>query len=142
GAEGGTQARPLPARNPALGDPPREHADAASRRGDHPLPRAGVLPRRRSSGRSRRFRRRTRARPTRARPRAHPALGAELTLAPDAVRSMFDRIAPVYDLMNRVMTVGLDGRWRRLTAEAAVRRGDRVLDAACGTGDLAVADPK
>jgi demethylmenaquinone methyltransferase/2-methoxy-6-polyprenyl-1,4-benzoquinol methylase len=55
---------------------------------------------------------------------------------------MFDRIAPVYDLMNRVMTVGLDGRWRRLTAEAAVRRGDRVLDAACGTGDLAVADLK
>lgn len=65
-----------------------------------------------------------------------------MTLAPDAVRSMFDRIAPVYDLMNRVMTMGLDGRWRRLTAEAAVRRGDRVLDAACGTGDLAVADLK
>ena len=40
-------------------------------------------------------------------------------LAPDAVRRMFDRIAPVYDLMNRVMTVGLDGRWRRLTAKAA-----------------------
>lgn len=55
---------------------------------------------------------------------------------------MFDRIAPVYDLMNRVMTVGLDGRWRRFTAEAAVRKGDRVLDAACGTGDLAVADLK
>jgi len=65
-----------------------------------------------------------------------------MTLAPDAVRSMFDRIAPVYDLMNRVMTVGLDGRWRRLTAESAVRKGDRVLDAACGTGDLAVADLK
>jgi demethylmenaquinone methyltransferase/2-methoxy-6-polyprenyl-1,4-benzoquinol methylase len=65
-----------------------------------------------------------------------------MTLAPDAVRSMFDRIAPVYDLMNRVMTAGLDGRWRRLTAEAAVRAGDRVLDAACGTGDLALADLK
>jgi demethylmenaquinone methyltransferase/2-methoxy-6-polyprenyl-1,4-benzoquinol methylase len=65
-----------------------------------------------------------------------------MTLAPDAVRSMFDRIAPVYDLMNRVMTVGLDGRWRRLTAQAVVREGDRVLDAACGTGDLAVADLK
>jgi demethylmenaquinone methyltransferase / 2-methoxy-6-polyprenyl-1,4-benzoquinol methylase len=60
-------------------------------------------------------------------------------LAPDAVRRMFDRIAPVYDLMNRVMTAGLDGRWRRLTAEAVVRPGDRVLDACCGTGDLAVA---
>ena len=60
-------------------------------------------------------------------------------LAPDAVRRMFDRIAPVYDVMNRVMTAGLDLRWRRLTAEAVVRRGDRVLDACCGTGDLAVA---
>jgi len=60
-------------------------------------------------------------------------------LAPDAVRSMFDRIAPVYDLMNRTMTAGLDQRWRRLTASAAVRPGDRVLDACCGTGDLAVA---
>jgi demethylmenaquinone methyltransferase / 2-methoxy-6-polyprenyl-1,4-benzoquinol methylase len=63
-----------------------------------------------------------------------------MTLAPDAVRTMFDRIAPVYDAMNRVMTVGLDIRWRRLAAEAAVRPGDRVLDAACGTGDLALAD--
>ena len=63
-----------------------------------------------------------------------------MTLAPDAVRTMFDRIAPVYDAMNRVMTAGLDVRWRRLTARAAVRAGDRVLDAACGTGDLALAD--
>jgi demethylmenaquinone methyltransferase/2-methoxy-6-polyprenyl-1,4-benzoquinol methylase len=65
-----------------------------------------------------------------------------VTLAPDSVRTMFDRIAPVYDLMNRVMTAGLDVRWRRLAAEAAVRQGDRVLDAACGTGDLAIADVK
>ena len=52
---------------------------------------------------------------------------------------MFDRIAPVYDVMNRVMTAGLDQRWRRETVEAVVRPGDRVLDACCGTGDLAVA---
>jgi demethylmenaquinone methyltransferase/2-methoxy-6-polyprenyl-1,4-benzoquinol methylase len=52
---------------------------------------------------------------------------------------MFDRIAPVYDLMNRVMTAGLDLRWRRITAQTVVRPGDRVLDACCGTGDLAVA---
>ena len=63
-----------------------------------------------------------------------------MTLAPDGVRVMFDRIAPVYDLMNRAMTAGLDLRWRRLAAAAAVRPGDRVLDAACGTGDLALAD--
>src|SRR6266545_6812184 len=60
-------------------------------------------------------------------------------LAPDAVRRMFDRIAPFYDAMNRTMTAGLDRRWRRLTAEAVVRSGDVVLDACCGTGDLAVA---
>jgi demethylmenaquinone methyltransferase/2-methoxy-6-polyprenyl-1,4-benzoquinol methylase len=65
---------------------------------------------------------------------------APVTLAPDAVRTMFDRIAPVYDAMNRAMTAGLDGGWRRRAAAAAVRPGDRVLDAACGTGDLALAD--
>ena len=65
-----------------------------------------------------------------------------MTMAPDAVRTMFDRIAPVYDVMNRVMTAGLDIRWRRFAAESAVRSGDRVLDAACGTGDLALADLK
>jgi demethylmenaquinone methyltransferase/2-methoxy-6-polyprenyl-1,4-benzoquinol methylase len=62
------------------------------------------------------------------------------TLPANDVRTMFDRIAPVYDVMNRVMTAGLDLRWRRLTAEAVVRQGDRVLDACCGTGDLAVFD--
>ena len=61
------------------------------------------------------------------------------TLAPDGVRVMFDRIAPVYDVMNRVMTGGLDQRWRGITARAVVRPGDRVLDACCGTGDLALA---
>ena len=61
------------------------------------------------------------------------------TLRPDEVQSMFDRIAPVYDAMNHSMTAGLDRRWRRLTAQAVVRPGDRVLDACCGTGDLALA---
>jgi len=60
-------------------------------------------------------------------------------LAPDAVRTMFDRIAPVYDAMNRTMTAGLDRRWRAETARAVVSPGDRVLDACCGTGDLAIA---
>jgi demethylmenaquinone methyltransferase/2-methoxy-6-polyprenyl-1,4-benzoquinol methylase len=63
-------------------------------------------------------------------------------LAPDAVRRMFDRIAPVYDAMNRTMTAGLDRRWRRISADSVVRPGDRVLDACCGTGDLAIADAR
>jgi demethylmenaquinone methyltransferase/2-methoxy-6-polyprenyl-1,4-benzoquinol methylase len=41
--------------------------------------------------------------------------------------------------MNRLMTAGLDERWRRRTAAAVVTQGSRVLDACCGTGDLAVA---
>ena len=60
-------------------------------------------------------------------------------LPAEGVRAMFDRIAPVYDAMNRTMTAGLDRRWRRLTAEAVVQPGDLVLDACCGTGDLAIA---
>jgi demethylmenaquinone methyltransferase / 2-methoxy-6-polyprenyl-1,4-benzoquinol methylase len=52
---------------------------------------------------------------------------------------MFDRIAPVYDAMNRAMTAGLDRRWRAETARAVVSPGDRVLDSCCGTGDLAIA---
>ncbi len=53
------------------------------------------------------------------------------------VRSMFDAIAPRYDLVNRVMTFGLDVGWRRQTVAAlALRDGARVLDVACGTGDL------
>lgn len=55
------------------------------------------------------------------------------------MKGLFDRIAPVYDAMNRVMTAGLDQAWRRLAVEAVVQPGDRVLDACCGTGDLAVA---
>jgi demethylmenaquinone methyltransferase / 2-methoxy-6-polyprenyl-1,4-benzoquinol methylase len=60
-------------------------------------------------------------------------------LPAEGVRAMFDRIAPVYDAMNRLMTAGLDQRWRRATARAVVRPGDLVLDACCGTGDLGVA---
>ena len=64
-------------------------------------------------------------------------------LPAEGVQRMFDRIAPVYDAMNRLMTAGLDQRWRRATVAATVRaavhEGDHVLDACCGTGDLAVA---
>jgi len=69
-------------------------------------------------------------------------MGAGVTtgvLPPSEVRAMFDRISPVYDFMNHAMTAGLDRRWRRLAADTVVRPGDAVLDACCGTGDLAIA---
>jgi demethylmenaquinone methyltransferase / 2-methoxy-6-polyprenyl-1,4-benzoquinol methylase len=54
-----------------------------------------------------------------------------------AVRSMFDAIAPRYDLVNRVMTFRMDVGWRRRTIrELSLPRGSRVLDLACGTGDF------
>jgi demethylmenaquinone methyltransferase / 2-methoxy-6-polyprenyl-1,4-benzoquinol methylase len=60
------------------------------------------------------------------------------TLPAAEVRDMFDRIAPRYDLLNRTMTAGLDGRWRRAAAAAAdLAAGDRALDVCTGTGDLA-----
>jgi demethylmenaquinone methyltransferase/2-methoxy-6-polyprenyl-1,4-benzoquinol methylase len=53
------------------------------------------------------------------------------------VRSMFDAIAPRYDLVNRLMTFGLDQSWRRATVAAlALPPGSLLLDVACGTGDL------
>jgi demethylmenaquinone methyltransferase/2-methoxy-6-polyprenyl-1,4-benzoquinol methylase len=55
------------------------------------------------------------------------------------VRSMFDRIAGVYDLMNTAMTAGMHHRWRRRAADlAALEPGGSALDVCCGTGDLAL----
>lgn len=54
------------------------------------------------------------------------------------VRAMFARIVPRYDLVNRLMTMGLDRRWRRQTAAIARPSGAFALDIATGTGDLAL----
>jgi demethylmenaquinone methyltransferase/2-methoxy-6-polyprenyl-1,4-benzoquinol methylase len=68
---------------------------------------------------------------------------AAVSAMPDAagkaegVEAMFNRIAPRYDALNRLFTFGLDVRWRRRTvAELRLPRGARVVDLACGTGDL------
>jgi demethylmenaquinone methyltransferase/2-methoxy-6-polyprenyl-1,4-benzoquinol methylase len=54
-----------------------------------------------------------------------------------AVRSMFDAIAPRYDLVNRVMTFRMDVGWRRKTVRGlGLAPGSRILDLACGTGDF------
>lgn len=53
------------------------------------------------------------------------------------VRQVFDSVAPRYDLMNDLMSLGLHRVWKHLAVElAAVRPGERVLDLAGGTGDL------
>ena len=71
-----------------------------------------------------------------------PVLGTDGSLPQgdakhDAVEGMFDRLAPRYDRMNRIISLGLDRRWRQRTvAELGVARGGRVLDLACGTGDF------
>ncbi|HEX8744611.1 MAG TPA: bifunctional demethylmenaquinone methyltransferase/2-methoxy-6-polyprenyl-1,4-benzoquinol methylase UbiE [Thermoleophilaceae bacterium] len=62
------------------------------------------------------------------------------TLPEEQVRAMFDRIARVYDPINSVMTAGLHQRWRERAADmAGLGAGDRALDVATGTGDLALA---
>jgi demethylmenaquinone methyltransferase / 2-methoxy-6-polyprenyl-1,4-benzoquinol methylase len=54
-----------------------------------------------------------------------------------AVEEMFDRIAPRYDRLNRVISLGQDRRWRRATVAALrLTPGAIVLDVGCGTGDL------
>lgn len=61
------------------------------------------------------------------------------TLPEPQVRAMFDRIAGVYDRMNSVMTAGLHHHWRRRAADlAGLVTGQRALDVATGTGDLAL----
>ena len=61
------------------------------------------------------------------------------TLPEGQVRAMFDRISGIYDLLNQVMTVGLHHKWRARAADLAeARPGAKVLDVACGTGDLAI----
>jgi len=66
-------------------------------------------------------------------------MAAPGTLPEQQVEAMFDRIAGGYDRMNSVMTAGMHHRWRERAADLTrVGPGDRVLDVATGTGDLAV----
>lgn len=53
------------------------------------------------------------------------------------VKKMFDRVAPRYNLINTILTLGMDQHWRRrLVKGVGIGPGDRLVDVACGTGDL------
>ena len=75
-----------------------------------------------------------------ARPQALAQMTADKgTLQEPQVQAMFDRISGFYDVMNSVMTAGLHHGWRRRAADLdEIGPGDRVLDVATGTGDLAL----
>jgi demethylmenaquinone methyltransferase/2-methoxy-6-polyprenyl-1,4-benzoquinol methylase len=67
-------------------------------------------------------------------------VSADISRDPDAVRAMFDRIAPRYDLANHVLSGGVDFLWRRRVAKIVENwQPKRVLDLATGSGDLALA---
>ena len=57
---------------------------------------------------------------------------------PEAIRRLFNEVSPTYDLLNRVLSLGCDGHWRRAAArEVRAQPGDLLLDLCGGTGDLA-----
>ncbi len=75
-----------------------------------------------------------------AMPKVNPYYGQDSIGRAARVKRLFDRIAPRYDLVNDLQSFGLHRLWkRRLIAQAAVRPGERALDACCGTGDIALA---
>lgn len=60
---------------------------------------------------------------------------------PQAIQALFNEVSPTYDRLNRILSLGLDRRWREAAVEqiGAVRGGDVFVDVCGGTGDLAVA---
>lgn len=64
---------------------------------------------------------------------------SELIRSPQPLHGMFTKVPPRYDLVNRVITLGQDSRWRRLAARVCLEGNpSRILDLGCGTGDLAL----
>jgi demethylmenaquinone methyltransferase/2-methoxy-6-polyprenyl-1,4-benzoquinol methylase len=68
-----------------------------------------------------------------------PPAPPPLDKRPEAIRGMFGRVAPVYDLLNHLLSASLDRVWRRKAARAVAAGAAPVLDLCCGTGDQALA---
>jgi len=63
----------------------------------------------------------------------------DIPRTPRPLHGMFTAVPPRYDLVNRIITLGLDKRWRRLAAQACLEdKPRRILDLGCGTGDLTI----
>lgn len=62
-----------------------------------------------------------------------------LSQSPRPLQNMFTAVPPRYDIVNRIITLGLDKRWRRLASQACLEGNPkRILDIGCGTGDLTI----
>ena len=59
-------------------------------------------------------------------------------LRPDSIRKLFDTIAPQYDFLNRLLSLRRDVYWRKMAVREIKGIGDRILDIATGTGDVAL----
>lgn len=74
----------------------------------------------------------------RRRRRGFAAVSCGSSSAADERQALFSRIAPVYDHLNDVLSLGQHRTWKRICVSwSRARRGDRVLDLCCGSGDLA-----
>ena len=64
---------------------------------------------------------------------------ADISRSPDRISAMFDDIAPRYDFLNRLLSAGIDRRWRKRAIRSLALTGrEHVLDLCTGTGDLAI----
>lgn len=62
-----------------------------------------------------------------------------MTVTPDQIRLLFDRIAPVYDPLNQWLSLGQHRIWKQMTVKwSGAKVGDTCLDVCCGSGDLAI----
>src|SRR5262249_59205382 len=143
--EGAAAARDRAARDADEPAAAPEHGAVRGGRRGHPAGDAGVLPAARDARRPGRLHggqdsvgARLRSRSLSGVDREGPLIAKpDLSRSPDRIAGMFDAIAPRYDLLNHLLSAGIDARWRaRAIASLQLRGSERVLDACTGTADL------